>query len=105
MNRVLVTGANGFVGRAEEIGRLTDSLEMTTDKIRERLGWVPPSRYGMAWKRSPPGIVPPLSAPVAGKASDSFRMPSRLFPGGRHQEDRAACSMARVYPTLNAYAA
>jgi nucleoside-diphosphate-sugar epimerase len=39
----VLRGAGRLLGRADEIRRLTDSLEMTTDKIRKLLGWTPPS--------------------------------------------------------------
>lgn len=50
--------AGKLPGKAGEIGRLTDSLEMTNDKIRKRLGWAPPfaTREGLeavaSWYRA-----------------------------------------------------
>ncbi len=38
----ILRAAGRLMGRTGESGRLTDSLEMTIDKIKERLGWAPP---------------------------------------------------------------
>ena len=54
----VLRAAGRLTGKAGDVGRLVDSLEMTIDKIRKRLGWAPPfaTREGLeaaaSWYRA-----------------------------------------------------